>query len=45
MYETEELLRTFIPDFRANKLGIKNDEIEEHNVIDIHGEAKKAMLA
>lgn len=45
MYETEELLRAFIPDFRTVNLGIKNDEAEENKVIDINGDIKKVMLA
>ena len=41
MSETEELLRTFIPNFRTDQF----DEYEEHNVLDIKNEAKEAMLA
>ena len=37
MSETEELLRTFIPNFRTDQF----DEYEEYNVLDIKNEGKK----
>jgi FlaA1/EpsC-like NDP-sugar epimerase len=45
MSETEELLRTFIPNFRASQLGVTVNELEGYNDLDISSEAKKAMLA
>lgn len=45
MSETEEVLRTFIPNFRTSRLGVTVDELEGYNDLDISSEAKKAMLA